>query len=471
VILEKFKLDSGYISGLVKKDKGQEFNVFRGIPYAAPPIGKLRWQPPQPVKPWAGVRECTTYSLQPAQLPDPNISDEAKKVPSSEDCLYLNVVAPAPKAGQKLPVMVWLHGGGLRYGSANWGFYNSTPLSSHGVVLVTVNTRLGIFGLFAHPLLAKESPTGTCGNYMFMDMVASLQWVQKNIAAFGGDPDNVTIFGESGGGVKVVGLMASPLAKGLFHRAICESGGSNPNEAPIKTLEDFGEKLFAKLGVGKEKDPLAAVRAIPWEKVVEVDQAMNVAMGAQFTFMGVWNLAADGCFLPEGPHKVFMAGKQNPVPFMLICNLGELKGPGYITMPQMVPGYVKLLSGAKPAGVKGYAGVFDQVPGNWRKEGGVSAHAMEMHYVFGQVDDMEGWQTLYFLYKSAGAKSALPVITDAERKVSEYMMLMWTQFARTGNPSVKDLIYWPPWEPSTDKYLYIAEPLQVKLGYSKVAQK
>jgi para-nitrobenzyl esterase len=223
--------------------------------------------------------------------------------------------------------------------------------------------------------------------------------------------------------------------------------------------------------VAKEKDPLAAARAIPWEKIVEVDQAMNVSMGPQFTFMGVWNIAADGCFLPEGPHQVFQAGKQNPVPFMLICNLGELTGPGFITMPQMIPGYLKLLSGARPAGVKAYAGIFDQVPGNWRNEGSVSAHAMEMHYVFGQVDDMAAWKVLFFLYKLAGAKAPLPVITDAERKVSEHMMQMWTQFARTGNPSVRDVIYWPPWEPATDKYLYIAEPLQVKLGYSKVAHK
>jgi para-nitrobenzyl esterase len=471
VTMEKIKLDSGYITGMEYKEKGLEATIYRGIPYAAPPVGKLRWQPPQPVAPWSEVRECTRYSLQPAQRPDPNLSEAAKKVPSSEDCLYLNVVAPTKKSDEKLPVMVWFHGGGVRYGSANWDFYNSVPLASHGVVLVSVNTRLGIFGLFAHPSLSKESPTGTCGNYMLMDMIASLQWVKRNISAFGGDPDNVTIFGESGGGVKVVALLASPNAKGLFHRAICESGGANPEETPVKKLEEYGEQLFEKLGVNKEKDPLAAARAIPWEKLVEVDQAMNENFGPWVSFMGVWTLAVDGYFLPDVAHKIFEAGKQNPVPLMLICNLGELTGPGFVTMPQMIPGYVKLLSGAKTAGVKGFAGIFDQLPGNWRAEGAVTAHAMEMHSVFGQVDNVPGWQMLYFLYKLAGAKSPLPVITDAERKVSEYMMQMWTQFARTGNPSVKGLIYWPPWEPFTDKYLYIAEPLQVKLGYSKVAQK
>ncbi|MGD0795098.1 MAG: carboxylesterase family protein [Dehalococcoidales bacterium] len=470
-MVEKIKLDTGYITGMVKGEPGQEAYVYRGIPYAAPPVGKLRWQPPQPAASWTGIRECNAYSLQPAQLPDPNMPPEAQKVPCSEDCLYLNVVTPAKSAAEKLPVMVWFHGGGLRYGSGNWAFYNSIPLARHGVVLVSVNTRLGVMGLFCHPLLSKESPRGVSGNYLFLDMIASLQWVQKNIAAFGGDPKNVTIFGESGGGVKVVAMMASPLAKGLFHRAICESGGSSVQPVPVKDLETFGEKLFVKLGVSQQKDPLAAARALSWEKIIELDQALNVEMGPQYVFMGPWDVAADDWFMPDSPANIFRAGKQNAVPFILLGNLGELTGPGFIVKPEMIPGYVSLLSGASKVKVKGYAGIFDQVPGNWRKEGGVSSHAMEMHYVFGQVDDKVAWHVLHFLYAKAGAKSPLPVITDAERKVSEAMMQMWAQFARTGDPSVKGLIYWPPWDPSTDKYLYIAEPLQVKLGYSKIAQK
>jgi para-nitrobenzyl esterase len=470
-MLDKIKLDTGVISGKTVGEHGQEVYSFRGIPYAAPPVGKLRWQPPQPAASWTGVRECTKYSLQPAQLPDPNMPLGEQKIPSSEDCLYLNVMTPAKKATDKLPVMVWFHGGGLRYQSANMPLYNSPPLARHGVVLVSVNTRLGIFGLFAHPLVSRESPGGVSGNYLFLDLIASLKWVRKNIAAFGGDPDNVTIFGESGGGLKVAAIIASPLAKGLFHRAICESGGGHLESPTVKDLEVFGEKIFARLGVNKEKDPLAAARAIPWEKIVEVDQAMNVEMGPEYVFMGVWTLAQDGWFMPDSVSDIFAAGKQNAVPFMLIANMGELTGPGYIVVPQMIPGYVNLLSGAGKAGVKGYAGIFDQVPGNFRQEGGVSSHAMELHFVFGQLDYMPSWEMLRFLYAQAGAKSRLPVITDAERKVSEAMMQIWTQFARTGNPSVKDLIYWPPWTKDTDKYLYIADPLQVKLGYSKIVQK
>jgi para-nitrobenzyl esterase len=469
--MDPIKTESGYISGKVHGEPGKEVHIYRGIPYAAPPVGDLRWKPPQPAASWSGIRECTAYSIQPAQLPDRNIPDEAQKVPSSEDCLYLNVLTPAKKATDKLPVMVWFHGGGFRYGSGNWTMYNSPSLTRHGVVLVTVNGRLGVMGLLAHPSLSKESPNSVSGNYLFLDLIASLKWVQKNIAAFGGDPNNVTIFGESGGGGKVIDLMASPLAKGLFHRAICESGGSGNQSILLKDMEGFGVKLFAKLDVDKKKDPLSAARALSWEKIIEVDQALNVEMGPQFVFSGLWNVAIDGWFMPDAPANIFKAGEQNAVPLITLANLGELTGPGYVFAPQMIPGYVNLLYGECKAKVKGYAGIFDQVPGNWRQEGGRATHAMEMHYVFGDVDNSDAWKTIFFLYASGGAKSPIPLITDADRKVSEAMMKMWVQFAKTGNPSVEGLITWPAWEKSTDQYLYIAEPLQVRSGYSQVAQK
>jgi len=192
--MDAVKTDAGYVSGTIRGEPGREVYVYRGIPYAAPPVGDLRWKSPQPTASWSGIRECTRYSIQPAQFPDVNVPEEAQKIPSSEDCLYLNVLTPAKKATDKLPVMVWFHGGGLRYGSGNWSLYNSRELSRHGVVLVTVNGRLGVLGLLAHPLLSKESPKGVSGNYLFLDLLAALKWVKKNISAFGGDPDNVTIF-------------------------------------------------------------------------------------------------------------------------------------------------------------------------------------------------------------------------------------------------------------------------------------
>jgi para-nitrobenzyl esterase len=464
------KTDTGYVSGTIIGEPGKEGSVYRGIPYAAPPVRELRWKPPQPAIPWEGIRECLHYSIQAAQYPDMNLPEEYQKVPSSEDCLYLNVNTPAKSDSERLPVMVWLHGGGLRYGSGNQILQNSPGLPQHGVVLVTVNSRLGEMGLFTHPLLTKESPNNSSGNYMFLDMIAALKWVQRNIAAFGGNPDNVTIFGESGGGDKVVCMLTSPLAKGLFHRAICESGGSRSQTTPLKDMEEYGNRLFAKLGVDKESDPLAAARAIHFEKIIEVSQAMNVEMGEEYVFMGPWGIVSDGWFLPDSPYSIIEKNKHNAVPIIACANLGELTGPGYVHVPEMIPGYVKLLNGTNRAGKKGFAAIFDQVPGNFREEGGVSAHAMEMHYVFGNVDDPLPWQRLSYMYRAAGAKSTMPVITDAERNVSEAMMQMWTAFARKGNPSVEGMIDWPAYDEVTDKYMYIVDPLQVRSGFSKIAQ-
>ena len=206
------------------------------------------------------------------------------------------------------------------------------------------------------------------------------------------------------------------------------------------------------------------------ERIIEVDQAVNVEMGPEFTFMGPWNIAVDGWFMPQAPADVFKAGKQNRVPLITVANLGELSGAGPIPGGHMIPGYVNLLTGAVKAGAKGYAAIFDQVPPNWRREGGVSSHAMELHYVFGQVDDPNPWKVLHFLYARGGAKSPDPVIADADRRVSEAMMSMWTQFARTGDPNVKGMVKWPVYSTSNDSYMYFADPLQVKSGFSRLPQ-
>jgi para-nitrobenzyl esterase len=460
------KLDTGYVSGTVSGEPGREVHIYRGIPYAAPPVRNLRWKPPQPAAPWSGIRECTVFSIQAAQYPDVNASEALKKLPSSEDCLYLNVLTPAKKPNAKLPVMVWFHGGGLRYGNGNSSLSNSLGLPQHGVVLVTTNHRLGVMGLFAHPLLSRESSWGASGNYLFLDLIASLKWVKTNIAAFGGDPDNVTIFGESGGGLKVAALIASPLAKGLFHRAIVESGGRVFEPTPLKDLEVFGDKLITRLGVNKEKDPLAAARVIPCEKLLEIDQALNIEMGPEYVFMGPWHMVEDGWFLPDTLFNLFETGKRNEVPYLMVSNMGELTGPGFVVADRMIADYLNLLNGPSKANTRGYAAIFDQVPGNWRQEGCVAAHAMELHYVFGALDDAEAWKAHFAGYSASGAKSPVPVITDIDRKVSEVMMTVWAQFARTGKPSVKGLIEWPARDKVSDRYLYITEPLQVKSGYS-----
>jgi para-nitrobenzyl esterase len=468
--MDRVQLDAGFISGFVESQSDKEIRIYRGIPYAAPPVGDYRWRPPQPAESWSGVRDCKEFSIQAAQYPDIHASDKLQALPSSEDCLYLNVITPAKKATDKLPVMVWFHGGGTRYGNGNLPISNSLGLPSHGVVLVTVNSRLGIFGLFAHLLLSRESPHHASGNYLFLDLIASLRWVKKNVEAFGGDPDNVTIVGQSGGGLKVAALIASPLATGLFQRAIIQSGGKDFEATPLKEMEEYGEKFFARLGVDKKKDPLAASRAISWEKIVEVEQALNVELGPEYVFMGPWGLVQDGWFLPDSIFNMFQTGKRNEVPYLAVSDMGELTGPGLVIADQMIANYLAMLKTSDKASARGYAAVFDRVPDNWRQEGCVAAHGMELHYMFGSLDVAEAWAAHYDGFKYSGARSPVPTISSVDRKISNDMLTVWTQFAETGDPSVKGLVEWPAWDKAGDQYLYISDALEIRPGYSELAK-
>ncbi len=472
--MEPVKTEAGYVTGAVIGEPGKEVRIYRGVPYAAPPLGDLRWKPPQPVTPWPGSCQCTEFKPIAPQAMLGDLPPFPQILPSDEDCLYLNILTPAKKATDRLPVMVWLHGGGYQLGSGSDPLTNAARLPQYGIVLVNINMRLNTIGLLAHPLLSEESPKGVSGNYMFLDMIAALQWVQKNIAAFGGNPKNVTIFGESGGGAKVSNLMSSPLARGLFQKAICESGTSVrafSTGKPLKELEAMGERFFARLGVNKEKDPLAAARAIPWEKIIETDNTLTREL-AMFEPEGLWEAGVDGWFLPDTPSNTFKAGRQNTVPLIVCANLGEVTGPGVLVFPFLIPGYVDMLSSVSQAGQKGYAAIFDHVPAGWKREGCISTHAMELGYVFGDWDNKAGnWPILYFLASQSGAKSPDPGLTGSDRKVSEAMMAMWAQFARTGDPNITGLTTWPAYEEATDQYLYIADPLEVKSGFSQTVPK
>ncbi len=466
---DPLKIDTGYISGTLIGDVDNPIRAYRGIPYAAPPVGDLRWKPPQPAAPGAEILQCTEFTKTPPQEGIPGFKQE----PQSEDCLYLNVMTPAKTSGESLPVMVWLHGGGYSSGSGNDQLCNLHRLPQHGVVVVTVTMRLNTLGLLAHPLLTAESPNKSSGNYMFLDMIAALEWVKRNISVFGGNPDNITIFGESGGGSKVSTLMASPMAKGLFHRGICESGtsvGGFLNGKDLKEMEELGVKLFAKLGVNKEGDPLKAARALPFEKVLEARNEMMKELQGDRRSIGLDDSTIDGWFLPKTPLELFRSGEYNAVPLITVANMGEITGPGGFLIPQLIPAYVEMLECQNKAGIKGYAAIFDQVPGKWRAEGAVSTHAMEVLYVFGDYDNRTGWWPfMHGLAKESGAKDPNdPGLTEADKRVSEAMMKIWTRFALTGDPNIEGMVQWPAYDREGDKYMYLADPLEIKAEFSNI---
>ncbi len=438
--LPQVKIDSGLVSGAVVGD-GQ-VHVYLGIPYAAPPVGDLRWKPPQPVAPWTGVRQCTRFgpaSLQPTH----------QAVGMSEDCLYLNVYTPARTASNRLPVMVFFHGGGNYHGAgSDW---SGTLLAQQGVVVVTVNYRLGPLGWLAHPLLSKESPDKVSGNYGLLDDVAALKWVQTNIAAFGGDAGNVTIFGQSAGACTVIHLMASPLAKGLFHRAIVLSGVTTVTQSTADA-ERQGEAFVARLGVSGAPDVLKALRAKSAEEIVAAaGEALGLFAGGTTNFKP--KPVVDGWVLPDRPDKAFRDGKQHNVPLIMGANSGDTRD--FFSSTLMLVDY---MSKVQP---KVYVYEFTRVPPGWRKAGIPAMHLLDQFYQFGTIDQIDR-----FGKEMHGVPAELDPVVDG--RVSKEMMALWTQFAATGDPNVKGMVSWPTYNRASDQYLDIGDTLQVKSGFSKI---
>jgi para-nitrobenzyl esterase len=302
---------NGVLEGVVSADG--KVRTFKGIPYAAPPVGPLRWKAPQPAAAWTGVRKATEYParcMQAPIYPDMIFHDNGP----SEDCLYLNLWMPAAPAQPRLPVMVWIYGGGFAAGATSEPRQDAGNLSKKGVLVVTMNYRLGVFGFFSHPALARESGRNAAGNYGLLDQVAALKWVKDNIAVFGGDPDNVTIFGESAGSFSVSALMASPLAQGLFRRAIGESGAFFGDTLRLRARAETekADAEFAKSSLGT--DSMEALRAKP---AADILQAASRAGAPRF----VPNI--DGYFLPESVEAIFAAGKQSHVPLLAGWNADE----------------------------------------------------------------------------------------------------------------------------------------------------
>ncbi len=461
------KTRAGVLEGTTVADG--RVRVFKGIPYAAPPVGPLRWRAPEPVAPWTGVRKADGFGAQCHQ--PPIFGDIVFDRPASEDCLYLNLWTPAQGADAKLPVMVWIHGGGYQAGASHEPRHDGVSLASRGVVLVTINYRLGVFGFFAHPALSADDPRGSSGNYGLLDMIAALRWVRDNIAAFGGDPGNVTIFGESAGSFAVSTLMAAPGARGLFHKVIGESGapfGPTLALAPRTAIEGNGEKFGAALGA----TTAAALRGRSAEEIV--------ATAAKW--QPWFSPSIDGVVLTESVAATFAAGRQAPVPLLAGWNADEGRagvvlgnarptaasfaettrkrfGPAADRLLQVYPAgsdAEALESAAALAGdlfigygtwkwveahqATGKAPVYRYlfsrkipVPAGHTQNGKPATaddigarHAGEIEYVFGTLDSVKGvtW-------------------TPADRTLSDAIGRYWTNFARTGDPNGEGLPTWP----------------------------
>jgi para-nitrobenzyl esterase len=429
---------------------------FRGIPYAAPPVGLWRWKPPQPVAPWTGERPTDTFG---PNAPQRVVFDDIDPfaVGVSEDCLYLNVWTPA-EAPAKLPVLFWIHGGGFAVGSGSEPRYDGAKLAGHGIVVVTVNTRLNALGLLAHPALTEEE--GSSGNYAMLDLVAALRWVKRNIASLGGDPDTVTIAGESAGSMFVSMLMASPLAKGLFHRAIGESGAQFPSpERPMKPLAEAHEQglaFAAKLGAKTAAD----LHSLSVETILDANPGL-----------GFWPIV-DGYFMPKTLEAIFRAGEQADVPLIA----GWTKDEGYNfnvlnwmkdvrfedivarLMPDHVEDVLRLYPGGSSAAqsARDLGGDLVIIHGTWRwlEAQRKTGKAPLFRYRFDRAPKTpRGWfpeganagafHSCEILYVF-DTLHAFPWLTDADdQKVADMTSRYWVNFVKTGDPNGNNLPSWP----------------------------
>jgi para-nitrobenzyl esterase len=436
----------GTVEGVVKDGIAS----FKGIPFAAPPVGDLRWRSPQPVITWEGVRKADSYA--PAPMQDTGLITKLGGAPEiSEDCLYLNVWTGAKKPNEKRPVMVWIYGGAFVGGTTSFPAFDGTNLAQKGVVLVSVAYRVGPMGVLAHHELSKESGKGS-GAYGIQDQIAGLKWVKENIAQFGGDPSNVTIFGESAGGISVGMLAASPMAKGLFQRAISESGGAvAPSRGSLKTAEEQGKAFLSKLGA---KD-IKAARALSAEAI---QKGTAGGMG------GFWPVA-DGTTVMENPYELFEAGKFNDTPILVGTNSNE--GRLFATQKTTSAGFEQMIR-------KGYAAgaeiLLNAYPHSTDAEATRSAQDIFRDSVFAwptwawaKLQSRNGKNkafVYYFDYRTPtspdGADHAAEIsyvfgnlggfggASGPEAKaLSELMSSYWVNFAKNGDPNGPGLTVWP----------------------------
>ena len=465
------KVEQGTLQGTVE----QGLMVYRGIPFAAPPVGDLRWRAPQPAAKWDGVRKADKFAPQCMQsMGPPRPGDEAPAM--SEDCLYLNVWTPAKSASARTPVLVWIYGGGFNAGATSIPTYSGEVLARKGVVLVSIGYRVGPLGFMAHPELSAESPQNVSGNYGLLDMIAGLQWIQKNIAKFGGDPNKVTIFGESAGGIAVSMLSASPLAKGLFQGAISESGGSfghyraagqpGENMRSLAEAERGGLSFATNVGAAN----IAELRKLPAEKVMRGQRGL------------AWPIV-DGYVIPDDQYNLYAAGKFNDTPILVGINSDEgasfsppRTSREYIDNTKRRYGsFAESLLNAYPAGDgkppktardlqrdsafgwhtwvwarlqtekgkgKAFLYYFDQHPdyaADSPRAGYGAPHGREVPYVFGHLNELRG---------------ETPTATD--KVISDAMVTYWTNFAKYGDPNGKGSPNWPVFNEQNPSAMWFA---------------
>jgi para-nitrobenzyl esterase len=457
--LDKITVEGGTITGM--SNASGEIQIFKGIPFAAPPVGDLRWRAPQPVVPWTGEKKCVEFSASPMQnTPSPfGPWSEAwliPKSPISEDCLYLNVWTGAKSSKEKKPVLVWIYGGGFTSGGAAIPLYDGEATAKKGIVFVSVNYRVGIFGFLAHPELTQESTSQSSGNYTLLDQIAALRWVQHNISAFGGDPENVTIAGQSAGSMSVNCLVASPLCKGLFRKAIAESGASFVTSPIRKTITlKQAETNGLQFAQSCNAKSIAELRKIPAEELLKKQYSNGPII--------------DGYVLPQPIAEIFKAGKQNDVTLLTGWNEDDGVVFGKMKSAADFKKDAELQYGVNASKFLKY------YPANTDKEAAASQAALSRDMIFGvqnytwanlQSDQSKNKVWLYrftrklpatgdyvkygafhsgelpYAYNNLELVHRCPWIS-VDYTLAKYMSQYWVNFAATGNPNGHGLPVWP----------------------------
>jgi len=471
-VAQQVVTESGTISGV--SDSG--VSIYKGVPFAAPPVGELRWRAPAAVATWAGTRKADVFA--PACMQE-GVSMPGETPPTtSEDCLYLNIWAPTNHEPQPLPVIVWIYGGGYRNGSASMPLYWGDRLAHKGVIVVTVAYRLGPLGFLAHPELTRESPHQSSGNYGLMDQLAALEWVRRNIAAFGGDPARVTIAGQSSGAISVSVLMASPRAKGLFQRAIGESGGLfeplqlAPNYL-LANAERDGEKYATSLGAASIED----LRRLPASRLLGGDNAG-----------GITHPVIEPYVLPIAPYDAFTLGRQNDVPLLIGSNAEEARALTDVTHVKAATfdHDIERSFGPLPAPIMAaYPHATDDQARKarldlerdlrfgwdmwaWARLQAATGQSQVYYYSFRQQPPFPSgsvyarWGASHFAelwYVFDHLDQAPWHWSTADRKVADEISSYWANFAKSGNPNGQALPFWPAFTSTDGQVLYLGDPV------------